>query len=294
MSFDPALPVAVVTGASAGVGKAAAAQLLTLGWQVIGVGRDPARSKAAADELASGSGGRRFIMLQADLASLAQTAQLADQIIALAPRLDVLLNNAGGVCAERVITAEGHEATFAGNHLGPFLLTRKLTPLLQRTAARQGAGKVRIAAVSSTGHEHCPAIKWDDLTFAEGFVGGAAYCHAKLCNVLIARELARRLGPDGIISHAMHPGVVDSNFASHCEPAMQAYMESIKDRSVTPDHAARTLVWLATADAPAQSNGGYFYDRGAVPASAAAMDDAAAARLWEVSEALIATAGFTL
>jgi len=279
--------VAVVTGASAGIGKEAARALLQQGWRVIGVGRDPARCAAAAADL-SALPGADFTMIRADMALLAETARAAGEIAALAPKIDALLNNAGGVMARRIITAEGHEATFASNHLAPFLLTQKLLPNLLAAAAESAPGSVRVAAVSSTGHEHCDAIAWDDLTFAEGFVGGAAYCHAKLANILFIRELARRLDGTGIVAHAMHPGVVASNFASHCDAPMQAYMESIADRSLTPAQAADTLVWLASDAEPGRSSGGYFHMRQAVPCSAAAQDDAAAARLWQVSEALVA------
>lgn len=279
--------VAVVTGASAGIGKEAARALLQMGWRVIGVGRDPARCAAAEAELAA-LPGADFTMIRADMALLAETARAAREIAGLAPEIDALLNNAGGVMAQRIITLEGHEATFASNHLAPFLLTQLLLPNLMAAAARSDPGSVRVVAVSSTGHEHCAGIAWDDLSFAEGFVGGAAYCHAKLANILFIRELARRLEGTGIVAHAMHPGVVASNFASHCDAPMQAYMESIADRALTPAQAADTLVWLASDPAPSRSSGGYFYMREAVVCSAAAQDDAAAARLWRVSEALVA------
>ncbi|MET0269408.1 MAG: SDR family oxidoreductase, partial [Sphingomonas sp.] len=227
-------------------------------------------------------------MLRADLSLMAEAARAADAIAAATPRVDALLNNAGGVSARRIITAEGHEATFAGNHLAPFLLTRKLMPLLRAAAADAPPGAVRVIAVSSTGHEHCDGIRWDDLTFADGFSDGSAYCHAKLANLLFTRELARRTGPEGIVSHAMHPGVVDSNFAAHCPAPMKDYMESIRDRSVTPEAAAETLLWLAADAAPGRSNGLYHHQRQVVPASPAAMDDAAAARLWMLSERLTA------
>ena len=269
---------AIITGASAGVGKAAARQLLDLGWRVIGVGRDPARSDAAAEELAS----PQFTMLRADLASMTDTARLAAQISDLAPVIKVLINNAGGTRATRVVSGEGFEATFAQNHLSAFLLTTRLLPNLR------AAGGARVIAVSSTGHEHCPALNWDDLQFDSGWTSGGAYCQAKLCNILFARELARREAANGIVSHAMHPGVVDSNFASHCEPGMQAYMNSLKDRAVTPDHAAKTLTYLATDAAPGACNGRYWHDCTELPAAAAALDDAAALRLWEVSEAMVA------
>jgi NAD(P)-dependent dehydrogenase (short-subunit alcohol dehydrogenase family) len=281
--------VAVVTGASAGVGKAAAGALLEEGWRVIGVGRDPGRCAEAEAALGAIPGGG-FTMIRADLSLLAETARAADGIAALAPEIDALLNNAGGVRAERVVTCEGHEATFAANHLAPFLLTRKLMPQLKAAATRKGAGSVRVVAVSSTGHEHCPGMRWDDLTFAESYVGGSAYCHAKLANILFARELARRAGPDGIVSHAMHPGVVDSNFASHCDGPMQAYMESIKDRASSPEEAADTLVWLAGAEEPGRANGLYFHRRQVLPPSPAGQDDEAGRRLWAVSETL--TAGY--
>lgn len=279
--------VAVVTGASAGIGKEAARALLDKGWRVIGVGRDPARCAAAQAELAAAPGAD-FMMIRADMALLSETARAAREIAALAPEIDALLNNAGGVMAERVVTAEGHEATFASNHLAPFLLTQALLPNLLAAAAQSATGSVRVAAVSSTGHEHCDGIQWDDLGFAEGFVGGAAYCHAKLANILFIRALARRLDGSGIVAHAMHPGVVASNFATHCDAPMRSYMESIADRALTPAQAADTLVWLASADEPGRSSGGYFYMRESVPCSAAAQDDAAAARLWQVSEAMVA------
>lgn len=272
----PDQKTAIVTGASAGVGKEAARQLLALGWRVIGVGRDPARCAAAEAELAA----PQFTMLRADLSSLADVARLAEEIRVCAPQIDALLNNAGGTQAVRRTTPEGLEATFAANHLAPFLLTQKLLPALGRGA--------RVIAVSSTGHEHCPGMNWDDLQFEHGWLSGAAYCQAKLANILFTRELARRYAPQGLIAHVMHPGVVASNFASHCEPGMQAYMASIMDRAVTPDVPARTLVWLASGAEPGAHNGGYFYAMAPAECSPAARDDDAAARLWAASEALVA------
>ena len=279
--------IAVVTGASAGIGRAAAGALLQQGWRVIGVGRDAGRC-AAAEAALSALPGADFTMIRADMALLGETARAAAKIAALAPAIDVLLNNAGGVMAERVITEEGHEATFASNHLAPFLLTRTLLPHLMAAAAQSEPGSVRVVAVSSTGHEHCDGVRWDDLTFAEGFVKGAAYCHAKLAKILIIRQLAWRLAGSGIVAHAMHPGVVASNFASHCDTPMRAYMESIAEQALTPEQAADTLMWLASAPEPGRSSGGYFHKRKAVPCSAAAQDDAAAARLWQMSEAMVA------
>ena len=143
-------------------------------------------------------------------------------------------------------------------------------------------------AVSSTGHEQCAGMNWVDLNFAEDWTSGRAYCQAKLGNILFTRELPRRFGAQCLTAHAMHPGVVDSNFASHCEPGMRAYMESIKDRAVTPDVPARTLAWLASGSEPGAVNGRYYHDMAEVLPSPAAQEDAAARRLWDVSEALVA------
>lgn len=280
--------VAVVTGASAGIGKAAARALAARGWHVIGIGRDPERSTAAEAEIrAAAAPGAKVDMIRAELTSLAETARAAEEIRTRTDRLDVLLNNAGGVVAERRLNPEGIEATLAGNHLSPFLLTAKLMPMLEATAAATGPGRVRIIATSSSGHEHCPAMNWDDLGFSAGYVGGAAYCQAKLANLLFTRELAQRVAEHGIVAHAMHPGVVDSNFASHCEPGMQAYMKAQSSRANTPEQAADTLVWLATADEPGDSSGRYWHQRKEQEPAGQACDDAAAQRLWRLSEQLV-------
>ncbi|MBC2667746.1 SDR family NAD(P)-dependent oxidoreductase [Novosphingobium piscinae] len=267
---------AIVTGASAGIGRAAAAQLLDAGWRVIGIGRDPLRTADTAAALAS----PRFTMLRADLSSLVAIAGLAAELLRLAPRIDALLNVAGGVQAERRTTAEGFEVTFAANHLAPFMLTTRLLPALLPGG--------RVIAVSSSGHEYCRGLNWDDLDFTTGWLSGAAYCQAKLANILFTRELARRYGPEGLVAHAMHPGVVDSNFASHCDAPMKAHMEAIRPEAVAPEVPARTLCWLAGDPAPALVNGRYFHAMAEAACSVEAQDDAAAARLWQVSAELTA------
>ena len=147
----PNRPVAVVTGTSAGIGKSTASKLVGLGWHVIGTGRDVQRSASANEEIcrAVRSGGL-FTMLLCDFDSMADVRRLAGEIHKLTPRIDVLVNNAGGVRDRTIITAEGTEATFAANHLAPFLLTRELLPVLKATAEKTAVGTVRVIAVSST------------------------------------------------------------------------------------------------------------------------------------------------
>ncbi len=284
-------PVAVITGASAGVGKAAAKALAARGWHVIAHGRNRERTESAAGEIrAAASPQARVDMIRGDLSLMSETARMADEIAALTDGVRALLNNAGGVRAEKIITGEGNEATFAGNYLGHFLLTRRLIPLLQAGAKAYGPGAVRVVSVSSTGHEQCAGIDWDDLQLTREWNTGKSYCLAKLANILFTHELARRFAKDGIVAHAMHPGVVDSNFANHADQQMQAYIRTLKDVSVTPDEAADTLVWLATAPEAGETSGGYFHQRKEITPAPAAQDEAAAARLWTESEKLVARA----
>jgi NAD(P)-dependent dehydrogenase (short-subunit alcohol dehydrogenase family) len=283
--------VAVVTGASSGIGKEAAKALVAQGWRVIGIGRDPQRTAAARAEIRAAAPDAQADMIRADLSLMAEAARAATEITSRTQRIDALLNNAGGVSKELVVTAEGLESTFAGNHLGHFVLTNRLLPILRATAAASSPGATRIISVSSTGHERSAGLQWDDLQLLRNFTTGGAYCNAKLANILFTRTLAKRLAADGIVAHAMHPGVVDSNFANHGDDFLQRYMATLKDVSVTPAAAADTLVWLATAAEPGRTTGGYYHQRTAIPASAAAQDDAAAERLWSESEALVARIG---
>jgi NAD(P)-dependent dehydrogenase (short-subunit alcohol dehydrogenase family) len=281
--------VVVITGASSGVGKAAAKSLAAQGWRVIGLGRDPQRTAAADAEIrASAAPGVRVDMIRADLSLMSEASRAAREIAARTQRVDVLLNNAGGVSNRLIMTVEGIEATFAANHLGHFVLTTGVLPLLRAASVTSAQGATRIISVSSTGHERSPGLDWSDLPRPKNFSTGGAYTNAKLANILFTRALAKRLASDGIVAHAMHPGVVDSNFVSHADESMQRYMATIMNVSVTPEEAADTLVWLATSPEAGKTTSGYYHQRKAVPPSAPAQDDVAAERLWIESEALVA------
>jgi NAD(P)-dependent dehydrogenase (short-subunit alcohol dehydrogenase family) len=284
-------PVAVVTGASSGIGKSTASKLAALGWQVIGVGRDPQRCAAAETEIAAAArAGGGFTMVRGDFTLMAEVKRVAGEVMRRTHHLDVLINNAGGVRDRQIITAEGTEATFAANHLAPFLLTRELMPLLKVSAASQPPGMTRVIAVSSTAHRVVGQLDWDDLQSFNQSHPTLAYCRAKLANILFARELARRVEPDGIAVQAMHPGVVASNFASHGDQAMQDHMAAAD--TVTPDEPAETLAWLATDPEGGRESGRYFYRKAEETPADAAQDPAAAARLWTETEALLAKLGF--
>lgn len=290
MTEQAGTKTAVITGASSGIGKASAIALGKLGWRVIGVGRHPERCAQAEAEIRAAIGDNAQVdFLRGDFDSMAEVKLVAQQIAALTDRIDVLVNNAGGVRDARYLTPDGLEATFAANHLAPFLLTRELLPILRETAARTEPGTVRVIAVSSSAHEYMPTMNFADLQFEANFSAGAAYCQAKLANLLFTRELARRHGDDGIIAQAMHPGIIASNFYTYGDASMRSHLETKGGNP--PEHAARTIAWMATSPDCGERPGRYFHDCAGAEAKPQAHDDAAAARLWDESEAILARLG---
>jgi NAD(P)-dependent dehydrogenase (short-subunit alcohol dehydrogenase family) len=240
--------VAVVTGASSGIGLETAKAFVRMGWHVIGQGRDAQRSARAEAEIreACASGGK-IDFLRANLSLMAETRRLAGQIKALTDRIDILINNAGGVRDQRYVTSEGMEETFSANHFAPFLLTRELMPLIDAAAAKSAAGSVRVLAVSSLAYlQPTGGLNWNDLQHLEGaFPASGVYCEAKLANQLFNLELDRRVSGRGIVSQALVPGVVHTNFANHGDENMQSYLKEAP--GLTPEAVAKTLVWMATA-----------------------------------------------
>ena len=280
------MKTAVITGASAGIGKATALELGRQGWRIIGVGRNPQRCEKARAELEIE--GIRADFLRGDFDSMAEVKWVADKIAGRTDRIDVLVNNAGGVRDKRYETVDGLEATFAANHLAPFLLTRELLPILKATAAEHG--EARVIAVSSSAHEYMPAMNFADLQFVENFSTGGAYCQAKLANLLFSRELARRYGDEGILAQTMHPGIIASNFYIYGDESMRSHLD--EKGGNPPEHAARTIVWMATCAECGQPGGRYFHDCAEAKAKPQAQDDEAAKRLWEESEAILGRLGF--
>lgn len=279
--------VAVVTGASSGIGLETAKVLASQGWRVIGVGRDPGRCAAAEAELRATGGEAE--MLRGDLSLLGDAQRLAREIAGKVGRLDVLVNNAGGMAREKAMTVEGFEANFAANFVGPFVLTAELLPLMRKTAAGAPAGSVRIVNTASDGSEMIPTLNLEDMQNLDNWNPGAAYCSGKLANVLHARALASRLAEDGIAAHSVHPGTVESNFFSHTPDSVQAaYGEAPK---LTNAQGADTLIWLATAPEGGQSSGGYWCERQPRMPNPVVEDEAFVDRFWQAAEKLAGRPG---
>ena len=274
--------IAVITGASSGVGLAAACELARTGWRVIALGRNPARSRAALEAICRAAPGAKVDMVVADLAVLAQVRRAAADIAKLTDRIDLLVNNAGFMPAKRAVTVEGLEETFAANHLGPFLLTRDLLPLLLA-----GGPDAQVINTSSIAHKSVRDMQWDDVQLEQKFSSGRAYSQSKLANILFTRALARRLADSDIRVNAVHPGMVASNFSSHGNLALKIVYYLGRPFSVSPAQGADTILWLASGGDG--GTGGYYVKRKPAPTTPAAQSDEGAERLWAISEALIAS-----
>lgn len=290
MSTDTpaAAKVALVTGASSGIGKQVAKALAAHGWRIIGTGRDAARMAAAEAEIRGASATGEVELLHADLSLMAGARRLAEAVEARTDRLDLLVNNAGYMPSERVMTAEGLEENFATNHLGPFLLTDLLLPLLRRTAAGRPRGAVRVLMTASDAGEMIPALNLDDMQSLENFSPGLAYCSGKRANILFAEALGRRLDAEGITVHAVHPGPVDSNFFSRGPADTRERVKNLE--KFTEEEGADTLIWLATDPAGGETTGGYWFQRRPRPRKDAE-DAATLDRFWRESARLVASAG---
>lgn len=282
-----ALPkTAIVTGASSGIGRAAAIALASQGWRIIGTGRDPGRIADAQRKLRAVSDGRAPIdIVRADLSILSEAAALAETIRGMTPGIDILLNNAGGMTESLKLTAEGLEEGFAANHLGPFLLTQRLLPLLQAAARKAEKGSVRIIFTSSGASESAPPVNFDDIQNLTGFSPGKTYCSVKLANVLVMRELAQRAESWGIVVHAAAPGPVASRFFEYAPQETRDHVSDLP--MMTEAEGADTIVWLATDPEAGRSTGGYWQGRKQRRPHPQANEPDVLARFWAESESLI-------
>jgi len=274
----------LITGATGGIGRATAEGLAGLGSRVAITGRDLARTKAAAAEIAAATGNPLIDAYAGDLSSQADVRRLADEVMQAYPRLDVLVNNVGGFWARRHPTADGLEHTFALNHLAPFLLTNLL---LDRLIASAPA---RVVTLSS-GAQSMGRIDFDDLQGERGYSGQKAYNQSKLANVMFTYELARRLDGTGVTATVLHPGLVRTAFgAEDPSPFWKVFIPLTRPLMKTPDQGAQTPIYLASSPEVEGVSGKYFANRKLKTSNKAAYDTAAATRLWQVSAELVGLA----
>ena len=271
----------LITGATNGIGLAAATELSRRGAELTLIARNPARAEQAIRQIEGAGSDRTSIdVLIADLASQASIRELADQALAKYPTIQVLVNNAGAVYQRRQLSVEGIELTWAVNHLAPFLLTTLLLDRLKESAP------ARIITTSSDAHRRAH-IPFDDLNAERswGGMGFTRYGETKLANILFTVELARRLEGTGVRANCFHPGFVATGFNTNNGPLMRIGMLLARPFGRSSAKGAETLVWLADSEDAGAVSGGYFVDKRQVTSAPATRDPDAARRLWEISEA---------
>ena len=272
---------AVITGGNTGMGKSTALALAEQGYRVIMLCRNEAKGLAARDDIRSASGNQAVELVPLDLASFASIRQAAARVLEIAPRIQVLVNNAGVITTDRRETADGHELQFGVNHLGHFLLTTLLLPALR------AAAPARIVVVCSGAHK-IGRIDFDDIPMRRSFSIFRAYSRSKLANLLFASQLARRLEGSGVTDNAVHPGAVGTEMGVDRQTGFGGgLMAFLRPFFLTPAQGATTAIWLATAPELAGLTGGYYYRKKPAKPSRLASDPALQAKLWEVSETLV-------
>jgi NAD(P)-dependent dehydrogenase (short-subunit alcohol dehydrogenase family) len=273
----------VITGATAGIGLAAAEALAARGALLTIVARSQTRAREAVRRIDAAGHGADADILIAELAAQSSVRRLAAQLLERYPRIDVLVNNAGTMNVKRRLTDEGVELTWAVNHLAPFLLT---SLLLERIKASTPARIVTTASGAHNGAE----IPFDDVGAERSYgFGGRRYSQTKLANILFTVELARRLEGTGVSANCFHPGVVATGLARNNGVLARAATTIAKPFLRSPAKGAETLVWLLDSPAVGDQSGGYFVDCRRTAPSARAQDLDAARRLWALSEAQVGT-----
>ena len=268
----------IITGATDGIGLEAAAGLGALGARLVLVGRNRAKGEVVLAALRQRVPGIEAEMHYADLARREEINRLAPELLAAAPRIDVLLNNAGAFFEQRVVIEDGLEQTFALNHMGYFRLTALLRERLIASAP------ARIVNVASEAHRNA-TLDFDDLQTTRGYNGWKAYQRSKLANILFTRALARRLAGTGVTANCLHPGFVKTSFGDNNRGfwGMGIRLGKIF-AAISIPRGAETPVYLASVPEVEGITGKYFDKCREREPSAAARNDADAERLWKESE----------
>lgn len=275
--MDSGRPVCVVTGASSGIGAATVAEVARRGYDVALTGRDADRlEQVAARCRATGASARSY---PGDVSRLAEVRVLADRLLADWPRIDVLVNNAALVNQRRALTPDGHEQMFAVNHLAPYLLTRLLQARLEESSPS------RVVMVASDAYKF-DELDPDDYGSEKRWQPMKAYGRTKLCNLLFAGELQRRLNGTGVAVSSVHPGFVSTSLGRDNRVA-HLVVRGLRPFIRTPDKGARTVVALATEPLGAIGGAGFHVDGRIQQLLPRATDEATARRLWDDSARLV-------
>jgi NAD(P)-dependent dehydrogenase (short-subunit alcohol dehydrogenase family) len=271
--------VCLITGATSGIGLVSARELARKGAQVVLVGRSPVRIETALAHIKTTTGNQNLEGICADLSSQRQIHELARQFHQRFSRLDVLLNNAGGLWLQRELTEDGIEMSVAVNHLAYFLLTHLLSPVLQSSAPS------RIVNVASNAHRKA-TLDFDNLMGERDYRGWRQYCRTKLMNVLFTYELARQLKGTGVTVNALHPGWVSTGFAGNNGWRGRLWQWVTRFLAISPEKGAQTPIYLASSPEVAGVTGYFFAMKQTLATSPASYNEETRRRLWHVSEKL--------
>lgn len=273
--------ICLVTGSTSGIGKVTARELAKQGATVVLVSRTRAKGEATQTEITQATGNPHVELLVADLSLLADVRRLASEFQHTYSHLHLLVNNAGCAYPTRTLTSEGLEATLVVNYLAPFLLTELLLDTLKASAP------ARIVNVSSAQHANAH-IDFDNLQGEKKYGNLSTYNQAKLAVLLWTYELARRLKGTGVTVNALHPGITATNFPSGMTGVLAWGMKLSKPFLLTPEKGAQTTLYLATSPEVEGVTGKYFVKSHETKSSNDSYDQTVGARLWEVTEQLVA------
>ncbi|MDB5157030.1 MAG: family oxidoreductase [Mucilaginibacter sp.] len=274
-----AITTTVLTGATSGIGEATAFALAEKGHTLYLLVRDVQKGNVLRQEIIKQTGNKNIFIIYCDLADLQSVTNAADELHGKLFNINVLINNAGGMFNDFIQSKNGFEMTFALNHLGHFLLTKRLMPLLER-------GHARIINVSSDMHK-IGKPGFDQLQNPDSYSAMKAYGNSKLFNIYFTKSLAERYAKKGVTAYALHPGVVKTQFNSKLTGCLKLLFSLATPFMITAEKGAETSVYLATESKLDSKSGQYFIKKKAANPAAVANDIDARNRLWELSEELV-------
>lgn len=271
----------LITGVTQGIGRVAAREIGRLGPNMVLIARDKQRGAEVVEEVKA-AGSPQVELIVADLSSQAEVRRAAAEFLSRHDRLHILVNNAGAMFGERKLSADGLEMTFALNHIGYFLLTQELLGVLKASAP------ARIVNVASDAHSRA-RLDFDDLQCEKSYSQGGflAYGRSKLANILFTNELAQRLAGTGVTANSLHPGVVATGFGSGGGALLRLGLKLARPFFRTAEDGAKTTIHLAISPEVEGVTGKYYANSRETRPRPQALDDAAAKRLWKVSEELV-------
>lgn len=269
----------VITGATSGIGEETALALAKKEHALYLLVRDVPKGEELKKRIVAETGNKSIFVIKCDLADLHSVAAAAEELTAKLFNINVLINNAGGIFDKYELSKDGIEMTFAVNHLGHFLLTTSLMPLLEK-------GHARIINISSDAHK-VGKPDFDNLQSGDKYSNFKAYGNAKLFNIYFTKSLAERYADKGITAYTLHPGIVKTGFGAKVSGFVKFLLWLARPFMIDAEKGAKTSVYLATEPKLEKKSGGYFIKQKIAKPAPIANNEAARNRLWEISETLV-------